>query len=278
MPNATGPKDAGSYAFGQFHRNAEELERLKLQARIALSLEQDIWTHAGLASGMDVLDLGCGPGVISCELARRIGPDGRVTGLDVSAELIAVAGQIRTSEQAVNVTFATGSAYNLPFSDNQFDFIYARLLFQHLRDPQRALAQVRRVLKPGGIFCLLDVDDNWTSFAPASAAFIRFIRMAGAAQRRRGGNRMIGSQAYGLLAAAGFVDVATRIYPLTSETIGIRAFLGVAVMFRLELLGRLQKLLTLRFLRRIQAAAGDPHAWGAVGIFVATGRRGEAGR
>ena len=266
-------RDAGSYAFGHFQRNAEELERLKLQARIALALEQEIWTFAGLASGMTVLDLGCGPGVIGCELARRTGPGGQVTGLDISEELVAVAQQIKASERVEHVTFATGNAYDLPFSDNHFDFVYARLLFQHLREPRRALDEVRRVLKPGGRLCLVDIDDNWTGFSPASESFIRFIRMAGAAQRRRGGNRTIGSQAYSLLSAADFTDVSTRIFPLTSEAIGIRAFLGVAVMFRLELLNRFQKLRALPDLRRIKAAATEPHVWGAVGIFATVGRK-----
>lgn len=266
--------DAGSYQFGRFEKNAEELARLKLQATVAIDWERAIWKAAGLVPGMRVLDLACGPGFTSCELARTVAP-GSVTGVDLSAELIAVAHQARRSEQIDNVTFAVGNAYALDLPAGHFDFVYARFLFQHLEKPRLALENIRRLLKPNGILCVLDIDDNWTSFAPASDAFLRFIRAAGAGQRRKGGNRLIGSQLFGLLRAAGFEQVSTRIQPLTTADLGVRLFLGIAVLFRLEMLGKLRKLLALPLLRRIQAAAKDPHAWGAIGVFVACGTKPE---
>jgi ubiquinone/menaquinone biosynthesis C-methylase UbiE len=262
--------EAGSYRFGRFQKNAEELERLKMQATIAINLEREAWKNAGLKPGMRVLDLACGPGFTSCELAKAVG-DGQVVGVDISAELIAVAHQAQASEEVENVSFSIGNVYELALPENHFDFVYARFLFQHLEKPEQALENIRRVLKPGGILCVLDIDDNWTSFAPASQAFVGFIRQAGAGQKRKGGNRLIGSQLYGLLREAGFEKVATRIHPLTTEDLGVRMFLGVAVVFRLEMLTRLGKLLALPRLRKIKSAAQDPHAWGALGIFIATG-------
>ncbi len=264
--------DAGSYQFGRFEKNAEELERLKLQATVAIDLEREVWNKAGLKPGMQVLDLACGPGFTSCELAKAIGA-GDVTGVDLSEELIAVAHQVQAAEQVANVSFARGNAYALSLPENHFDFVYARFLFQHLEKPRLALDNVRRVLKPGGILCVLDIDDRWTSFSPASEAFVRFIRKAGAGQQRKGGNRLIGSQLFGLLREAGFQNVATDIHPLTTADLGVRMFLGIAVLFRMELLNRWQKMLALPQLRKIQAAAQDPHAWGATGIFVATGAK-----
>lgn len=265
--------EAGSYQFGRFQKNAEELARLKMQATVAIGLEREVWKSAGLQPGMRVLDLACGPGFISCELARAVG-SGTVTGVDISAELIAVAHQAQASENVANVSFLTGDLYGLALPAAHFDFVYARFLFQHLEKPRLALENIRRVLKPGGILCVLDIDDNWTSFAPASEAFVGFIRQAGAGQKRQGGNRLIGSQLFGLLREAGFERVATRIHPLTTEDLGIRMFLGVAVLFRMEMLTRLGKLRALPRLRRIKAAAQDPNAWGALGIFVATGVKG----
>jgi ubiquinone/menaquinone biosynthesis C-methylase UbiE len=262
----------GSYTFGQFEKNAEELERLKMQATIALDIEKAVWSKAGLTSDMRVLDLACGPGFISCELARLVNK-GDVTGVDISAELIATAHQAKASEKIENVMFQTGNLYELELPANRFDFVYARFVFQHLAKPQLALENILRVLKPGGILCILDIDDNWTSFSPASSTFIKFIRKTGAGQRRKGGNRLIGSQLYGLLNEAGFNNVSVGIRPLTTEDIGMRYFLGVAVLFRMEMLNRLQKLLALPQLRKIKAATEDPHSWGSLGIFVGTGTK-----
>jgi len=262
--------DAGSYKFGRFEKNAEELERLKMQATIAIDLEKEVWATAGLKPGMKVLDLACGPGFISCEMAQMASP-GNVTGVDISEELIAAAHQAKTSEGVKNVSFTTGNVYELALSENTFDFVYARFLFQHLEKPQAALKNIRRVLKPGGILCVLDIDDNWTSFAPESDAFIKFIRRTGAGQKRKGGDRLIGSRLYGLLNEAGFQNVGTAIRPITTKDLGVRMFLGVAVLFRLQLVRKIQKLLLLPLLKKIKKAAASPDAWGAVGIFVVTG-------
>jgi len=264
--------DAGSYKFGKFEKNAEELARLKMQATVAIDIERDVWNNAGLKSGMNVLDLACGPGFISCELAQVVG-SGTVTGVDISEELIFTAQQAKVSEKVQNVSFRIGNVYELDQPENAFDFVYARFLFQHLENPQLALKNILRVLKPGGILCVLDIDDNWTSFAPESDAFVKFIRKAGAGQKRKGGNRLIGSQLFGLLSDAGFKTVSTKIRPITTEDLGVRMFLGIAVLFRVEMLNKLQKLLALPQLKKIKAAAQAPTAWGSVGVFVTTGTK-----
>lgn len=263
--------ETGSYRFARFPKSAEELARLKLQATVAIGLERDAWWGAGLKPGMQVLDLGCGPGFTSGELAKAVGPAGQVTGVDASPELIAAARQAQAAENAGHLAFVPGDVCALDLPPDRFDFAYARFVFQHLRDPHLALRNVLRVLKPGGILCVLDIDDSWTSFAPASAAFGKFVRRAGAVQRRLGGNRLIGSQLHGLLCAAGCRQVSVRVHPLTTDDLGLRNFLGLAVLFRLELLTKFQKLLAMPLLRKIKGAAQDPHAWGAVGLFVARG-------
>jgi ubiquinone/menaquinone biosynthesis C-methylase UbiE len=264
--------DAGSYKFGQFEKNAEELERLKLQATIAIDLEREVWKAAGLKPGMNVLDAACGPGFTACELAKAVGA-GAVTGIDLNEELVFVAHQAKVSEKVNNVSFRTGNLYDLDLPENAFDFVYARFVFQHLEKPQLALSNIRKVLKPGGVLCVLDIDDNWTSFSPESDAFVKFIRQSGAGQKRKGGNRLIGSQLYGMLSEAGYQKVSTQIRPITTEELGVRMFLGVAVLFRMEFLSKLQKLLALPQLRKVKKAAKAPNAWGSVGIFVCTGTK-----
>jgi ubiquinone/menaquinone biosynthesis C-methylase UbiE len=265
--------DAGSYKFGTFEKNEEELERLKLQATIAIHAEREIWKTAGLQPGMQVLDIACGPGFTACELAKIVGKQGFVTGVDINEELIAVAHQAKESEKINNVSFSLGNLYDLELPENRYDFVYARFVFQHLKKPETALINLRKVLKPGGTLCILDIDDNWTSFSPGSETFARFIRRTGAGQKRKGGNRLIGSQLFGLLNQAGFRNVSTNIRPLTSEEIGIRYFLGIAVLFRIEMLNKLQKLLALPQLRKIKKATRSDYAWGALGCFAVTGQK-----
>lgn len=265
--------DAGSYKFGQFEKNAEELERLKLQATIAINTEKEAWKEAGLRPGMTVLDLACGPGFTACELAKFVGEEGYVAGVDINEELIAVAHQAKASEGVENLALSSGNVYELTLPENSFDFVYARFVFQHLENPELALSNVWKVLKPGGVLCILDIDDNWTSFSPESKAFVKFIRKAGAGQKRKGGNRLIGSQLFGLLSKAGYSNVSTKIHPITSEDIGVKYFLGVAVLFRVMMLNKFQKLLALPQLAKIKKAAKDPNAWGAVGIFVTSGTK-----
>jgi hypothetical protein len=94
-------------------------------------------------------------------------------------------------------------------------------------------------------------------------------RKAGTGQKRKGGNRLIGSQLFGMLNEAGFKNVSTRIRPITTEDLGVRYFLGVAVLFRVEMLNKL----ALPQLRKIKKAAQAPNAWGSVGVFVSTGTK-----
>ena len=97
-------KSAGSYDFGTFEE--AELERLKQQALVAIQIEKLLWEQAGLSKGMKVLDLACGPGIISCELAKVVSP-GDVVGVDLSDELINIAKAYKKYEGIQNVSFMT---------------------------------------------------------------------------------------------------------------------------------------------------------------------------
>jgi ubiquinone/menaquinone biosynthesis C-methylase UbiE len=222
---------------------------------------------------MNVRDLACGPGFTACELAKFI-EKGNVTGVDIDEEMLRTAQQARASENVDNVSFHHGNLYDLDLPEAAFDFVYARFVFQHLEKPDLALSNVWNVLKPGGVLCIMDIDDNWISFSPQSAAFSTVTRRLRAGQRRAGGNRTIGSQLYRLLTAAGFQEVGTTVYPVTTRDLGVRLFLGLTLASPLERTGKLQKLLMLPWLKRIKKAAQAPDAWGAAGIFVSTGARG----
>src|SRR5688572_23672212 len=108
-----------------------------------------------------VLDCGCGPGSVSCDLAKIVA-SGHVTGIDREASQIERARSHAASRRLANTTFEVGSIYELPFPDSSFDVVFAHALFEHLSSPATALAEVRRVLSPGGLVALRSPD--WGGF------------------------------------------------------------------------------------------------------------------
>ncbi len=263
---------AGSYAFGSFQSNESELRRLKRQAEIARDLEHRMWRRVGLAQGMNVLDLACGPGVTTLELARVVNP-GHVLGVDVSEALLDEAREELRRTPMSNVSFQQGDVYALDLGDQRFDFAYARLLFQHLEAPVEVAENVLRVLEPGGMFCVVDVDDEWLTLHPRPSSFKAFTRWAAAGQRQRGGDRNVGRKLGTYLHRAGFTEVHTFVEVLTSHDIGLETFLDITTGFKHEQVSGEYREFARNALEEIYSVLDEPHAWGAVGVFVATGKK-----
>lgn len=267
---------AGSYAFGSFDENQKELDRLKQQAAASETLERNILARAGLKAGMNVLDMACGPGVVSCLMARMVG-DGRVTGVDLSADLLNEARAAAASAGLGNVRFEQANVYELDQAPDQvpgqFDFVYARFLFQHLEFPEKALAAASKVLKPGGVLAILDIDDDWLTLYPEPETFTSFTRRAAEAQQSRGGDRHIGRKLGTLLTRNGFAGVGVAVDTVTSADLGMKNFLDITTGFKLEQLTDREKLLGAAEEAEIRKLADDPEAWGFAAVFVATGRK-----
>jgi ubiquinone/menaquinone biosynthesis C-methylase UbiE len=265
--------DAGTYQFSGFAEREQELARLKHQAAVAHELETQILHACGLSEGMAVLDLACGPGVVSQQIAAIIGSNGRVLGVDLSAELLDEARKSAAQSSLSNLEFAEGNVYDLKLGADQFDFVYARFLFQHLNDPGRALDNIRRVLKPGGVVAIVDVDDAWLTLHPEPAAFAPFTRRAAETQQRNGGDRFVGRKLTGLLSAAGFTEARINVTTVTSQQIGLKSFLDITTGFKLEQMNAEDKPIAREERDQIYELLNDPSALGAVGIWVATGRK-----
>jgi len=159
-----------------------------------------------LASGMDLLDLGCGPGTITLDLASRVAP-GRVVGLDVAADVIEQAEARRTETDASNVSFATGDAYALDLDDTSFDVVHAHQVLQHLTDPVGALREMRRVLRPSGILAVRDSDYGAFVWAPPDPLLDRWLALYHDVTTRNAANADAGRYLLGWVHAAGFADV-----------------------------------------------------------------------
>lgn len=124
----------------------------------------------GLVPGEVVLDIGCGPGQLSTELAREVGPSGRACGVDTSPAMIARAHARRVEEALPAVDFTVGSAVALPFESATFDAIVCVQTLCYVPEPSRALREMHRVLRPGGRALILDTDWRTRILATSDAA------------------------------------------------------------------------------------------------------------
>jgi ubiquinone/menaquinone biosynthesis C-methylase UbiE len=132
----------------------EFLDRVAALAPVA-EAKRELTDSLELGSPDHVLDLGCGTGVDLSGMAERVRPDGRVTGVDVSEQAVREAARRYAGSPDVEVQVA--DAHALPFPDGAFDACRADRTFQHLARPEQAVAELRRVLRPGGRLGILEM-------------------------------------------------------------------------------------------------------------------------
>ena len=161
-----------------------------------------------LADGQQVLDIGSGPGTISIDLARRVRP-GRVIGVDASADIVEQAAGLAASAAVDNVEFRVGDAYALDFADASFDVVHAHQVLQHLARPVDALREFRRVLRPGGILAVRDVDYGGVIWSPDSPGLTRWLELYHDVHAWNGGDPHAGRHLRRYAREAGFADVET---------------------------------------------------------------------
>ena len=263
---------AGSYVYDDFKSQETELEILKRQASLAIQLEKTILEESGLKQDMDILDMGCGCGLTSIHLAEYA-KDGSVWGVDPSKVLISEAQKLKSEKHLPNLKFSIGNVYGPGLPDKKFDFIYCRLLFQHLGDPAQALLNIYSMLKPNGIVCITDIDDSSLFLFPEPADLNSFITRSVKYQSLNGGDRYIGRKLPVYLNNAGFENIKTKIKAISSFDIGLTGFLQTALDFRLEQLPENELKTAQRELSDIYTEMRQSFAWGAMGLFVATGNK-----
>jgi SAM-dependent methyltransferase len=154
----------------------EELDRLRFQHQAWLKQAYALWRRAGLRGGDVVLDLGCGPGYTSFELARIVGPEGRVIARDISRRFVDFVAAEGERLGFANVEPSLGPVEELELPVGSLDAAYARWLLCWLPDPTPALACAGRSLRPGGVVVLQDyLDWGAMKLLPSSDVFDRSV-------------------------------------------------------------------------------------------------------
>ena len=171
-------------------------------ARTVANSAQYLVPH--LAAGQRILDVGCGPGSLTVDIAAQAAPSS-VTAVDASADVIAVA----DAAHGHVADFATGDVYALDFPDNRFDIVHAHQVLQHLDRPVAALAEMRRVTRPGGVVAVRDADYAGMTWAPDFPGMTEWMRVYQAITAANGHDANAGRHLPGWVRAAGFEQTAT---------------------------------------------------------------------
>jgi hypothetical protein len=158
-----------------------------------------------------VLDVGCGPASIILDIAELV-PEGHATGVDVVGDQFDQARTSATKRGLVNLTLQQGDAYKLPFDDESFDIVYETYTLMHLAEPEKAVAEMKRVLKPGGCIGVRDSFTSARTFYGSSAPPVddgqqKMNAVLVEIGRQNGGDWDLGVKHRGMLKSAGFLDV-----------------------------------------------------------------------
>lgn len=179
-----------------------------------------------LRSGQRLLDVGCGPATITVDLARVVMP-GPVLGIDRSTDVLAEAARhAEAVAPDLGVSFEAGDLYSLALPDASFDVVHTHQVLQHLSDPVSALAEMRRVLAPGGI--LAARDSNYAAFwwSPDDERLDRWLDLYHRVTASNGADADGGRHLVAWARAAGFEDVTYSSSTWTFATADERAWWG----------------------------------------------------
>jgi len=185
--------------------NQDELVRLGLQHQLWARYAADAWERAGFGPGKKLLDVGCGPGYGSLDLAARVGTRGQVRAIDISKRFIRHLQSQARLRGVTCIRASVGHVERLNLSKGTFDGAYARWVLCFVENPTAVVSGVARALKKGGAFVIQDYF-NYESvlIAPNCDVFRRFFKMVAQSWRMRGGNSDIGAEIPNLLARHGF--------------------------------------------------------------------------
>jgi len=178
-PSASRARPSETYTHGH-HESVLRSHRARTVANSAAYLVPR------LHEGVRLLDVGCGPGTITIDLAARVAP-GEVVGIDAAPDIVDVARAEAAKTGVDNVGFDVGDVYALGFDDGAFDVVHAHQVLQHLADPVAALREMRRVCAVGGTVAVRDADYSGMTWYPEVPELQEWMHLFQTVTRTNGG-------------------------------------------------------------------------------------------
>jgi SAM-dependent methyltransferase len=191
-------------------RRAGEVERLRVQAA-AIAFDADVALgRVGVGAGWRCLDLGCGPGGILELLGARVGPTGRVIGLDRDAVLLEAARSWVEAHAVPRVALVAGDAYRPPLRAGAFDLVHVRFLGSTAGRADELFREALTLVRPGGVLMAQEPDTETLHCYPPHPAWDRLRRAVQQAFAAAGGDTRLARRLYRLFRGLGLERVAYR--------------------------------------------------------------------
>jgi ubiquinone/menaquinone biosynthesis C-methylase UbiE len=177
-----------------------------------------------LRPGLALLDVGCGPGTLTVDLAARVAP-GRTVGVDTAPDVVTAAHEHARERGATNLELVVGDFRKLELVPGSFDVVHAHQVLQHLRDPVGALRTMAALARPrGGLVAARDADYAAMTWAPADVRLDRWARLYQAVTTRNGADANAGRHLPRWARLAGLTDVTYTTSTWTFATAADRAW------------------------------------------------------
>lgn len=262
------------YALGS---DQAERSRLRRQSDELRAQSSALLDRTGLGEGWAAIDLGCGPSGILELLAVRVGPAGRVVGLDFDPDNVALAQEYARERGLANVEIVQGDARHTGFPKSSFDLVHARTLLINVPQPEGVVAEMARLARPGGWVVASEPDIPLTVCYPRLEAWERMAQLFRQSVTSDGADEAIGRRLSELFWEAGLVDVgidaSTAVYPHGHSRRTVRADLFRTLRGKLVARGIVDAAELDDIDRQVRAHLDDPRTLVAHTAFMAWGRK-----
>ncbi len=263
-----------AYALGS---DESERQRLRRQSEELRAQSAALLDRAGIQPHWNVIDVGCGPRGVVDILSERVGPAGRVTGLDFNPANVGLARDFVRESRLGNVEIVEGDARHTGLPSDSFDLVHARTLLINVPEPQEVVAEMVRLVTARGVVAVMEPDTSMSVCHPALPAWERMYEVFCQSYREDGADPLIGRRLGELLRDAGLVDIrveaAAEVFPPGYSRRTVRADLVRSMRSKIITRGIASEDELVELDRAVRAHLADPRTLLMQLMFMAWGSK-----